>query len=207
MSQQNPGQPQWGPQQPQAYSQPYGPAPQQPKKSNTGKIVGLGCLGIIVLFIVIGIIASVAGGGDSKDETSKAGSSASDTKKADDKPQEKQKEEEKAPADSPVKIVATPTKFTPSILHDGGEYTSVKVTITNNSEKKIGVNPLYFAITDKSGSKHTAELAVDDNQMNTTDLAPGENMTGVITGKGKFTAAYVTYTDGLLGDSVKGDVK
>ncbi|MDQ1006143.1 hypothetical protein QFZ82_000628 [Streptomyces sp. V4I23] len=31
-------------------------------------------------------------------------------------------------------------------------------------------------------------------------------MTGVITGKGGFTPKYVTYTDGLLGDMVRGDV-
>ncbi|MFJ1700472.1 DUF4352 domain-containing protein [Streptomyces sp. NPDC088252] len=200
MSQHNPGQPQWGPQQPQAYGMP----PQQPKKSSKGKIFGLGCLGIIVLFILIGIIAAVIGGGDSKDENTKSGNSSSTAQK-DEKPQGKK--EEKAPADSPIEITATPTKFSPGVFHGGGEYTSVKVTITNNSGKKIGVNPLYFAITDKSGSKHTAELAVDENQMDTTDLASGENITGVITGKGKFDAAYVTYTDGLIGDSVKGDVK
>jgi hypothetical protein len=38
------------------------------------------------------------------------------------------------------------------------------------------------------------------------DLAPGEKTTGVITGKGAFTPKYVTCTDGLFGDDVRGDV-
>ncbi|MEV4683600.1 DUF4352 domain-containing protein [Streptomyces kurssanovii] len=80
------------------------------------------------------------------------------------------------------------------------------VTITNNSDEKIDVNPLYFSITATDGSKHNAELGEDENQMDTMDLAPGEKATGVITGKGAFTPMYVTYTDGLFGDDVRGDV-
>ncbi|WP_241748408.1 DUF4352 domain-containing protein [Streptomyces sp. M3] len=86
----------------------------------------------------------------------------------------------------------------------GDDYTSVKVTITNNSKDDIDVNPLYVTITD--GSKHSAELGVDEDQLDTVKLAPGENVTGTITGKGAFGAKYVTYTDGLIGDSVRGDV-
>ncbi|OKK04534.1 hypothetical protein AMK26_14415 [Streptomyces sp. CB03234] len=33
-----------------------------PQKSNTGKIVGFGCLGIVGLFLVIGVIGAVLGG-------------------------------------------------------------------------------------------------------------------------------------------------
>ncbi|GGT58972.1 hypothetical protein GCM10010271_72960 [Streptomyces kurssanovii] len=35
----------------------------------------------------------------------------------------------------------------------------------------IDINRLYFSITDRSGGKHTAELAVDENQMDTINLA------------------------------------
>lgn len=55
-------------------------------------------------------------------------------------------------------------------------------------------------------SKHTAELGVDEDQLDTVKLAPGKNVTGTITSKGTFKAKYVTYTDGLIGDSVRGDV-
>ncbi|MFF2228625.1 FxLYD domain-containing protein [Streptomyces globisporus] len=50
----------WGQQQPQWGGQP----PQQPKKSNAGKAVGLGCLGVVGLLVVIGVIGAVASGGD-----------------------------------------------------------------------------------------------------------------------------------------------
>lgn len=80
------------------------------------------------------------------------------------------------------------------------------MTIANNSDEEISVNPLYFSITDTGGSKHTAELAEDKNQIDTVKLAPGENITGTVTGKGSFTAKYVTYTDGLFGDGIRANV-
>ncbi|MFI7357298.1 DUF4352 domain-containing protein [Streptomyces avidinii] len=86
------------------------------------------------------------------------------------------------------------------------QYTSVSVTITNNSSKPIDVNPLYFAITDTNGTKHMAELGADEDQIATVELAPGENVSGAITGKGAFTAKTVTYTDGLIGKGVRADV-
>jgi len=64
-----PQQPGWGgPQQP--YGQPPF-QPQPPKKTGVGKILGLGCLGIVGLVVVIGIIGAIIGGGsNSKDSGS-----------------------------------------------------------------------------------------------------------------------------------------
>ncbi|MFE3329481.1 DUF4352 domain-containing protein [Streptomyces sp. NPDC059176] len=108
--------------------------------------------------------------------------------------------------DAPVDLVARKTDFTPGVLHDGGDYTSVLVTVSNNGDKEISVNPLYFSLTDTAGTKHTASLAVDKNQIDTVRLAPGEKASGTVTGKGDFTARYVTYTDGILGDPVRATV-
>ncbi|MDI9889442.1 DUF4352 domain-containing protein [Streptomyces sp. HNM0645] len=108
--------------------------------------------------------------------------------------------------DTPVDLVARKTAFTPGVLHDDGDYTSVLVTVSNNGDKEISVNPLYFSLTDTAGTKHTAALAVDKNQIGTVKLAPGEKASGTITGKGDFTARYVTYTDGILGDPVRATV-
>jgi hypothetical protein len=209
MSQQYPEQPGYGPPQ-QAWGT---PPPQPPKKKSTGKIIGLGCAGVLALFVIIGIFGAALGGGSddsSKGTSVSSDSSAEETAPADDKPAVEEdaavEETEEAPPEAPVKITAAKTAFAKSILAEGSNYTSVKVTVTNNGDETIDVNPLYFTITDTNGTKHTAELAADENQIDTVKLAPGENVSGSITGKGKFTAEYVTYIDGLLGEPIRSDV-
>jgi hypothetical protein len=71
--QQYPQQPQpgWGGPQQQGYGTPPF-QPQPPKKSKAGKIVGFGCLGVVALFVLIGIVAAAGGGnGDSADTGAK----------------------------------------------------------------------------------------------------------------------------------------
>jgi hypothetical protein len=181
----------------------YGTPPPPPKKTNVGKIIGLGCAGIIGLFILIGIIGALASSDDSsKNDTATTAESSAPA--AQETPAPKQTAEKKEP--SPVAVTAKNTKFAKTLFADGSDYTSVLVTIANNGGETIDVNPLYITITDTAGTKHTAELAVDDNQIDTVKLAPGENVSGTVTGKGKFTAKYVTYTDGLIGESVRANV-
>jgi hypothetical protein len=92
MTQQHPQQPNQThpPQQPG-----YGaPAPQPPKKRSVGKIAGLGCAGIIALF-VIAAVATSGGSGDSGDTSNKDKAVATDSKpkkaaSADEKPQAEQ---------------------------------------------------------------------------------------------------------------------
>ncbi|MFE5558574.1 DUF4352 domain-containing protein [Streptomyces sp. NPDC056544] len=183
------------------------PPPQQPQKSSAGKIVGFSCLGIVGLIVLLAVVGAVLGGG-SGDKTAKEPSPPAAATSA------------PAPADAPgakpssaapekkaaVEVAAKKTQFKKSVIAQGDDYTSVSVTITNNSSDAIDVNPLYFAITDTNGTKHTAELGADENQIATVELAPGENVTGSITGKGSFTAKTVTYTDGLIGKAVRADL-
>ncbi|MEU9555339.1 DUF4352 domain-containing protein [Streptomyces fumanus] len=223
MNQQYPQQPHQ-PQHPQqqggyGYPQPPQPQPQPqpPKKNSTGKIVGLGCLGVVALFVLIGIVGAVAGGGDGTDGKNDTAASADAAPGDKEKPKEEgdakdeakdaeEKRKEEAPDEGPVKMTAKRTPFAKTVLADGTGYTSVRVTITNSGDDTIDVNPLYFTITDTGGTKHTAELGVDENQIDTVHLAPGENTTGSVTGEGTFTPEYVTYTDGLLGDPLRVDV-
>lgn len=121
--QQQPGQTQPGWAGPGAPQQQWG-APQPPKKNKAGKIIGLGCLGVVALFVVIGIVAALASsGGDSTDSSSKdkAISAASSQPKGDDsqeapaakKPAEKPAEPNKTQAEQFQACVAksgTPTE-------------------------------------------------------------------------------------------------
>ncbi|AKN71237.1 hypothetical protein QR97_16770 [Streptomyces sp. PBH53] len=210
MSQQYPQQPGWGtPQQP-GYGYPqqpgWGPPPPQPPKRKTGKILGI--IGAVFAgLIVIGAIANSGGKGSSNDASSDPSSSPAAVEKDDAAASAAEENPEPEPApEAPVKIIATETTFARSILAQDGDYTSVKVMVTNNSDETISVNPLYFGITDTDGTKHSAELAVDENQIDTVKLAPGENVSGSITGKGKFTPKAVTYTDGFLSEPIRVDV-
>ncbi|MBT2440309.1 DUF4352 domain-containing protein [Streptomyces sp. ISL-36] len=168
-------------------------------------IIGITIGGLFAFLIVIG---ALVGGDDTADDKATAGKTtaaaeapaAQPSKKAAAPPAEKPAEK------APVTVTAKKATFTPSILHDGGDFTSVTVTITNNSTEKISVNPLYFTITDSIGEKHQAQLGEDEKQIDTMDLAPGEKATGVITGEGSFTPKYVTYVDGMFGDGVRGNV-
>jgi hypothetical protein len=111
-----------------------------------------------------------------------------------------------AEATSSVTLKARKTAFSKSILASDGDYTSVLVTLTNKGDEPLDVNPLFFTITDTDGTKHTHELAADDRQIDTVKLAPGENVSGTITGRTTFTPKYVTYTDGFVGDSYRANV-
>ncbi|WP_225859142.1 DUF4352 domain-containing protein [Streptomyces albicerus] len=156
-----------------------------------------GVLGAVAVIAVFGVVNNGIAPEDDKDTTASA--DVRETRA----PQQDEPQEEEAPAPkTPIKVTAKKTAFTASILADGGNYTSVKVTVTNNSDETIDVNPLYFAITDSKGTKHSQELAADKNQLEAVDLAPGENISGVVTGKGKFTPTHVTYTQ-FLSDPVR----
>ncbi|MFJ3640329.1 hypothetical protein ACIPRD_11310 [Streptomyces sp. NPDC090108] len=92
---QQPGQPHYGQQPPGGWAGPGAPqqwAPPPPKKSNAGKIVGFGCLGVVGLFVVLGIAGAAMSGG-SKDTADDKPALVTDAPKAgqpkkDDKPAE-----------------------------------------------------------------------------------------------------------------------
>ncbi|MEU7066135.1 DUF4352 domain-containing protein [Streptomyces sp. NPDC046161] len=184
----------------------YGyPPPPAPKKSNAGKIVGFSCLGVVGVVVLLGVVGALITGGDGKKSPAPpAAAAASQPVKT---PQDPAVQPSKAPEKKqPVTVTAQKAAFKASVLAQGDGYTSVSVTVTNNSAKPINVNPLYFTITDTNGTKHASQLAADENQIDTVELAPGENITGAVTGKGSFTAKTVTYTDGLIGEAVRADV-
>ncbi|MGX1561713.1 hypothetical protein [Streptomyces sp. NPDC055506] len=72
---------------PQQQNQPYppqqpgfgAPAPQPPKKRSAGKIAGLGCAGIVALFVIVAV-ATGGGSSESKDTSKKDKAVAADGK-------------------------------------------------------------------------------------------------------------------------------
>jgi len=111
-------------------------------------------------------------------------------------------------AKPPIGLKARATTAQPSVLSSGGPLTCVKVTVTNNSKKRIAVNPLYFAITGTDGTKRDAATALGEyeGQIDTMDLAPGENATGKVCVKGKFKPAQVSMTNELLSTAARAEV-
>lgn len=196
-------QPPYGyPNQPGPYGTP--PPPPQRKGIGVGGGIALGCGGLLLLGAIIFVIGIFASIGDSTDPKTPRQSTPTIAAEAPAATPSKAAPPEPEPApEQPVKIEAKKTPFTRGILAPDGPHTSVRVTITNGSNKTISVNPLYFTITATDGMKYTHELAADEQQLDAVKLAPGEKTTGVVTGKGKFTPAYVTYTDGLFGDPIR----
>ncbi|WP_105975509.1 DUF4352 domain-containing protein [Streptomyces geranii] len=192
------------------YSQYPQQQPQPPKKSGVGKLAGIGCAGVLGFFVLVGAVSAVVGddsGGDSSNggrtSSSRENVALPDTLDSrddlgDSKPESR--------AQAPVTVSAKNVAFSKSVLADGSDHTSVLVTVTNNGDQDVDVNPLFFTITDTNGTKHAAELAADENQIDTVKLAPGENISGSVTGKGAFTPKYVTFSDGFLGDSIRAGV-
>ncbi|MFF8588845.1 DUF4352 domain-containing protein [Streptomyces althioticus] len=198
--------------QPPGYGFPGSPPPPPAKKRRFLKFAGFGCAGVLGLVVVIAALSASGddsgdGGNTAADSSVSASAGAKENSTKENSTKESSpKKKEAQEAGSPVKVTAERAEFSKSILADGSDYTSVRVTVVNDGDDEVSVNPLYFTITDTDGTKHTAELGVDEEQIDTVDLAPGENISGTVTGKGTFTPKYVTYTDGLLGDPMRVNV-
>ncbi|MGC4958484.1 DUF4352 domain-containing protein [Actinomadura citrea] len=108
----------------------------------------------------------------------------------------------------PIGLAAKRTIAEHSILSEGGALTCVKVTVANNSKKKVEINPLYFAITGKDNVKHDAGDALGEyeGQVATTDIAPGEKVKGVVCVKGKFAPKTVSMTNPLFSTAARAAV-
>lgn len=207
---------------PQPYGQqpppPYGYAapPPPPKKSNAGKIIGIGCGGVVLLGLALfacgAAVTGASKSGDKKDTgiTVPPASGAPSAPNA--APMQPAPGNSEAPAgttdkNADVVLTASPTAFKPSVLAQGADYTSVQVTIVNNAAKEVDVNVFYFEVTAQDGTRKQIELAAAEDQIDTVKLAKGEKVTGTITVKGKITAKTVHFRNGLIGKQYSAPVK
>lgn len=193
------------PQQPFQPQPPYQPMPPRQGMS-TGKKFGLGCGAfLLLLFLMGGCAAVLSSGSDGSGASRDTSAQNEETAEA----EVDEAAEEEPAADEPVVLTAEVADFIPSILHDGGDYTSVHVTIENNGDEAIDVNPLYFAIVADDGTKKdtTSALGMSESQIDTVTLDPGQRAEGVVTAEGAFTPASVEFEETLgLGVTVTADV-
>lgn len=174
MSQQYPQQPHQ-PYQPQQGQQPYppqqpgpgypqqpgygAPAPQPPKKRSVGKIAGLGCGGILALFVIIGV--AVGGGSDDSTDTSgkdKAVSAGDNKAKADGDDSSKDSggkdESKEEPAAKKKENKTQAEEFQACVAKSGtaGEKAAVKhVTKVTGADKRNDILDSAEVFTDFTG--------------------------------------------------------
>ncbi|MEV5829156.1 DUF4352 domain-containing protein [Spirillospora sp. NPDC052242] len=108
----------------------------------------------------------------------------------------------------PIKLQAKRAKARKSMLSTGDPLSCVKVTVTNQTEENLEVNPLYFSLTDTENSKHdtTTALGEYEDQIAATTLAPGENTTGIVCARGEFRPKIVAMTNPLLSEAARAKV-
>ncbi|WP_069743050.1 FxLYD domain-containing protein [Streptomyces sp. EN23] len=153
MSQQYPQgqQPQgWGQQQPGWGGQ----QPPAPKKSNAGKAIGFGCLGVVGLLVVIGVVGAVASGGDDggKGASSKASAVSEPAAGAPEKePAEEPKEEAPAKAKEPSGPEGD-VKITKCEVDGMTQWPSASLDVTNRSSKASNYI-ISVEFVDKDGTR------------------------------------------------------
>lgn len=177
---QPPGPPAGPPQPPGGWQGPgwTGPPP-QPRKSSTGKIIGFGCLGVVVLVIVVAVLATVAssGGGSSdpkpgasKASTDRGGKSGGEGRQA-----------------GPTGDVRIDSCEVDDVMH----WPSAKLTITNRSSKTSNY-AVQVEFVDAGGTRIGEGFAATNN------LGPGkvakETAQGTGDVKGKVTCRVTEVT-------------
>ncbi|MFJ6934987.1 DUF4352 domain-containing protein [Streptomyces sp. NPDC101132] len=199
------------PQQPGMPPGPQGgwPAPPPKPGMSTGAKVGIGCgaaAGALVLMAGCGAVLGVLGDEDAdrvRQSRATASAAPSAPSQAGSAPAKVQQKEESLP----VTLTAKKVRFKPTALHEDADYTAIRVTVVNNTDDKVSVNPLYFEVTDTSGAKHSAEVFGAEDNLQAVELYKGEKATGTITIKGKVTPAKVYFRKDGFGTTYSAPVR
>ena len=127
--------------------------PPQPPKRNKGKIVGFGCLGVFLLFLVLGVIGLVVGSGGDSSKDSGAVVEESTAK------------ESSAPAKETPRDVSGPegdVKITKCEVDPLTSWASAELLITNRSSKESNYI-VSVEFVDNSGKRLDEAAAVTSN--------------------------------------------
>lgn len=170
-----------GPHPPGAYasgSQGYPPGggypPPRPAPTPWGKILGIGCGLALLIMLVAGGCMAAAMFTVSEDSPDAQGPATGEPGTSE------------APPLEETELTAGTTEFEPSPLYTGGEYTSVEVSVVNNSQEQLDINPLYFTMIDQEGQNHSSRTGVgmDENEIGAEKLSPGQATSGAVTVEG-----------------------
>lgn len=94
-----------------------------------------------------------------------------------------------------VKLTAKAVEHKPDEFVTGGPYSCVRVQIANNSKGVISAGVEYLTITGTDGTKRVTAWMVDSRELDSVQLAPGENAKGVVCAEGEFTPQTVAFDD------------
>lgn len=182
------------PQQPQQqYSQPQPPK----KKRGIGKILALGCGGLLVLLVVIIIIVVAASGGSDNGDSSSA---PADDPGATEQQEGSPEGEEEAPAeggeetaegvpeDSDYDITIDSVERTTTIGPEGlqeeaqGEYIVIEVSFTNNGSEAVDLDSDAFKLQSTDGTSYegSTDSTYMENSLIYETVNPGNTYTGAI---------------------------
>lgn len=184
----DPNQGPYDPNQPYGGQPPYGPPPVPPKSGmSTGKKVGLGCGGclgvLLILLLMVGCVAALSGGDETSSSTE---SGSSDTEEA---AVEETEEAEEEPAEEEAAEEVSDIVLTASHAGTAGDtiddtvYTVIDVTVENNSDEPLEVNPIYFNVILADGtvrSDWADAIFADINPLSAVTLSPGQRVEGQI---------------------------
>lgn len=106
---------------------------------------------------------------------------------------------------TPIKLTATKTPYRRAEFATGGPYSCAKVTVTNQTEGNVEVNPYGFAVTGVDGEKRQAAVGVAKGEFDALTLAPGEKASGTVCAETKVAPKVVTFSEGL-GETARAEV-
>lgn len=160
-----------------------------------GLVGGGGVLALLLVGFTVLVVAVAA-----TTDPEEAGSAGQPT------PSASPSSEPEPTAEPAVVLTAELVDFEPGLLYEGGDYTSVRVTIRNNGDEQISVNPVEFWAVDTDGVKSGVDLTASLELLKPVDLLPGETASGVVTFEGALDLAYVTFEPLLGGEGARADL-
>jgi hypothetical protein len=170
---------------------------QPPRKASTGRKLAIGCLGVVALLFIIGIIAALAGGGDNGGGSTTAGGQATGTTKARTKTTSTAAPEAAGVGDSVRdgkfefvvrKVDCGKTRIGDQFGHRDaqGQFCRVDVKVTNIGKESQTLDASSQFLYGSGGQRFDADteaaiyLGVNETRTFLEDINPGNSVDGIL---------------------------